>query len=65
MNHLIERATEHTYVVSAAVTGVGIFTWLDEHSRAVGAICAIIGVFIALCTAGINFYYKHKNSKRG
>ena len=41
----------------------GVVTWLDDHHRAVMAICAILGALVSIGGLCLGWYYKHKRLK--
>lgn len=59
-----DQITDVSYLASAAATIAGTVTWLNDNAQAVGAICAIGGLVVAIATFGITWYYKRKESKR-
>lgn len=42
-----------------AVTG-GFWAWLGTNYQAVGALCALIGVAIAIAGFAVNWWYLHR-----
>lgn len=39
--------------------------WLDDHHRAVTAVCAMVGVLVSIGGLLLSWYYKHQRLKRG
>lgn len=52
-----------TYGASAFTSSMGLWAWLGKNADLVGAVCALIGVVIGLCTFFMTLYYKHKTMK--
>ena len=53
-----------SYAASVATTGAGLWAWLGENATAIGAVGVLVGVVIGIVTCGVNWYYKHQESKR-
>ena len=64
LENLIQRTQELSYTASATAAGLGSLTWLTENATAVGALCAIGGLLLAVCTFLVNWYYRHRANKR-
>jgi hypothetical protein len=64
IDHMVQRTQELTYAASAAVSGFGVWTWLADNATAIGALCMLGGLTLGIATFGINWFYRHKASKR-
>lgn len=51
-------ATGSTYTISTGLVAGGAMDYLNNNAGA-------IGVFIGLATFAVNWYYRHKDSKKG
>lgn len=61
---IIDRATDISYLASAATTATGVLTWLNSNAQAIGALCAIGGLLVAIATFFVNWFYRHRDRKR-
>lgn len=48
---------------SALAAGGGMWLWLAEHQQAIGALCALGGLAIALAGFIVHWAYLHRGSK--
>lgn len=60
IQNVMQNATDVSYAASAIAAITGTLTWLNDNAGAVGALCAIGGLIVAVATFGLNWYYKRK-----
>lgn len=57
---IIAKTTPSSYSLSAALTGGGFLTFLEQNATALGVLCLLLGAVLGVGTFFINWYYQHK-----
>ena len=63
IDHIVEKSQQVAITSGSFTATSGTWAWLGNHSQAIGAVCAIIGVVLTLIALGVSWYYRHKNYK--
>ena len=56
----IQISNKAVAVTGTGTVGAGMWTFLGENAQAIGAACALVGVFLTAIAVAVAWYYRHK-----